>query len=73
MRKKFEPLMDIYKDSDKGEWLATRLLNRNEAFEVEEGKSVVTVEQKIPTVIRCNFCYRIYGKCVSYHTWRVRV
>lgn len=25
------------------------------------------------TVIRCNFCYRIYGKCVSYHTWRVRV
>ena len=39
--------MDIYKDSDKGEWLATRLLNRNEAFEVEEGKSVVTVEQKI--------------------------
>ena len=24
-------------------------------------------------LIRCNFCYRIYGKCVSYHTWRVRV
>lgn len=44
--KSSKPLMDIYKDSDKGEWLATRLLNRNEAFEVEEGKSVVTVEQK---------------------------
>ena len=39
--------MDIYKDSDKGEWLATGLLNRNESFEAEEGKCVVTVEQKL--------------------------
>lgn len=42
-----KPLMDIYKDSDKGKWLATRLLDRNETFEEEEGKKVVTVEQKL--------------------------
>ena len=42
-----KPLMDIYKDSDKGEWLATRLLDRNETFEEEEGKNVVTIEQKL--------------------------
>lgn len=42
-----KPLMDIYEDSDKGEWLVARLLNRNETFELEEGKTLVTVEQKI--------------------------
>ena len=42
-----KPLMDIYKDSDEGEWLATRLLDRNETFEEEEGKKVVTIEQKL--------------------------
>ena len=42
--------MDIYKDSDKGEWLATRLLNRNEAFEVEEGKSVGLVRDNFEFV-----------------------
>ena len=50
--KSSKPLMDIYKDSDKGEWLATRLLNRNEAFEVEEGKSVVTVDHLTSIVWR---------------------
>lgn len=45
--KNSKPLMDIYKDSDKGEWLVARLLNRNESFEEEEGKSVVTIEQKL--------------------------
>ena len=42
-----KPFMDIYKDSDKGEWLAAGLLNANESFKVEEGKTVVTIEQKI--------------------------
>jgi len=42
-----KPLMDIYKESEKGEWLATGLLNRNEALEEEAGKNVVTVEHKL--------------------------
>lgn len=45
--KNSKPLMDIYKDSDKGEWLVTGLLNRNESFEKEEGKNVVTIEHKL--------------------------
>lgn len=45
--KNSKPLMDIYKDSDKGEWLVAGLLNRNESLEEEEGKSVVTIEQKL--------------------------
>ena len=53
-------------DSDKGEWLATRLLNRNEAFEVEEGKSVVTVEQKIQQLYDAIFVTEYTGNV--YHT-----
>ena len=64
--KSSKPLMDIYKDSDKGEWLATRLLNRNEAFEVEEGKSVVTVEQKIQQLYDTIFVTEYTGNV--YHT-----
>ena len=64
--KSSKPLMDIYKDSDKGEWLATRLLNRNEAFEVEEGKSVVTVEQKIQQLYDAIFVTEYTGNV--YHT-----
>ena len=56
--------MDIYKDSDKGEWLATRLLNRNEAFEVEEGKSVVTVEQKIQQLYDAILLQNIREMCI---------
>ena len=58
--------VDIYKDFDKGEWLATRLLNRNEAFEVEEGKSVVTVEQKIQQLYDAIFVTEYTGNV--YHT-----
>ena len=64
--KSSKPLMDIYKDSDKGEWLATRLLNKNEAFEVEEGKSVVTVEQKIQQLYDAIFVTEYTGNV--YHT-----
>ena len=64
--KSSKPLMDIYKDSDKGKWLATRLLNRNEAFEVEEGKSVVTVEQKIQQLYDAIFVTEYTGNV--YHT-----
>ena len=39
--------MDIYKDSDLGDWLVSKLLNRNESYEEEEGKTVVTIEQKL--------------------------
>lgn len=45
---------------------ATRLLNRNEAFEVEEGKSVVTVEQKIQQLYDAIFVTEYTGKV--YHT-----
>ena len=45
--KNSKPLMDIYKDSDLGDWLVSKLLNRNESYEEEEGKTVVTVEQKL--------------------------
>ena len=64
--KSSKPLMDIYKDSDKGEWLATRLLNRNEAFETEEGKSVVTVEQKLQQLYDAIFVTEYTGN--AYHT-----
>lgn len=42
-----KPLMDIYKDSDRGEWLVSSLLNRDESLEAEEGKNKVTIEQKL--------------------------
>lgn len=45
--KNSKPLMDIYKDSDLGDWLVSKLLNGNESYEEEEGKKVVTVEQKL--------------------------
>lgn len=53
--KNSKPLMDIYKDSDKGKWLVTRLLNRNESFEEEEGKSIVTIEQKLQELYEAIF------------------
>ena len=58
--KSSKPLIYIYKDSD------TRLLNRNEAFEVEEGKSVVTVEQKIQQLYDAIFVTEYTGNV--YHT-----
>lgn len=45
--KNAKPLMDIYKDWELGNWLVDRLMNRNETYEDEEGKTVVTVEQKL--------------------------
>lgn len=64
--KNSKPLMDIYKDSDKGVWLATGLLNRNESFEAEEGKNVVTVEQKLQQLYNAIFVTEYTGKV--YHT-----
>ena len=61
-----KPLMDIYKDSDEGEWLATRLLDRNETFEEEEGKKVVTVEQKLQQLYDAIFVIEYTGNV--YHT-----
>ena len=45
--KNSKPIMDVYKDSDLGERLAKLLLNRNESFNVEEGKEKITVENKL--------------------------
>ncbi len=53
--KNSKPFMDIYKDSDLGDWLVSRLLNRNESYEEEEGKTVVTVEQKLQNLYEAIF------------------
>ena len=48
--KNSKPLMDIYKESDLEDWLCSGLLNRDEAFEEIEGKTLVTVEQKLQSL-----------------------
>lgn len=49
--KNSKPLMDIYKDSDLGDWLVSKLLNRDESYE-EEGKTIVTVDQNYKIFMR---------------------
>lgn len=53
--KNSKPLMDIYKESDLGDWLCSELLNRDEAFEEIEGKTLVTVEQKLQSLYEAIF------------------
>ena len=53
--KNSKPLMDIYKESDLGEWLCSKLLNRNETYEETEGKTFVTVEQKLQSLYEAIF------------------
>ena len=53
--KNSKPLMDIYKESDLGDWLCSGLLNRDEAFEEIEGKTLVTVEQKLQSLYEAIF------------------
>ena len=53
--KNSKPLMDIYKESDLGDWLCSKLLNRNEAYEEIEGKTLVTVEQKLQSLYEAIF------------------
>ena len=48
-------LMDIYKGSDLGEWLCSKLLNRNESYEAKEGSTLVTVEQKLQDLYKAIF------------------
>lgn len=50
-----KPLMDIYKESDLGDWLCAKLLNRNETYEETEGKTLVTVEQKLQSLYEAIF------------------
>lgn len=58
--------MDIYKDSQIGKWMTERLLNRNEAYEKQEGKTIVTIEQKIHKLYEAIFVAEYtYG---NYHT-----
>ncbi len=49
------PLLEIYKDSDEGEYLAERLLNNNESFYVETDKVEVTVEDKLKQLYEAVF------------------
>ena len=53
--KNSKPLMDIYKESDLGDWLCSGLLNKDEAFEEIEGKTLVTVEQKLQSLYEAIF------------------
>ena len=53
--KNSKPLMGIYKESDLGDWLCSKLLNRNEAYEEIEGKTLVTVEQKLQSLYEAIF------------------
>lgn len=53
--KNSKPLMDIYKESDLGEGLCYELLNRDEACEKTEGKTLVTVEQKLQSLYEAIF------------------
>ncbi len=53
--KNSKPLMDIYKEYDLGDWLCSGLLNRDEAFEEIEGKTLVTVEQKLQSLYEAIF------------------
>lgn len=50
-----KPLMDIYKESDLGDWLCSKLLNANESYEKKEGKMLVTVEQKLQDLYKAIF------------------
>lgn len=50
-----KPLMDICKESDLGDWLCSKLLNRNETYEETEGKTLVTVEQKLQSLYEAIF------------------
>lgn len=56
-----KPLMDIYKDSDSGEWLVSGLLNRDESLVEEEGKKLVTVEQKLQQLYEAIFVTEYVG------------
>ena len=53
--KNSKPLMDIYEESDLGEGLCYELLNRDEAYEKIEGKTLVTVEQKLQSLYEAIF------------------
>lgn len=61
-----KPLMDVYLDSDRGERLAASLLNRNESFEKEEGKIVVTIKDKLQQLYDAIFVKDYTGK--EYYT-----
>lgn len=61
-----KPLMDIYKGSDLGEWLCSKLLNKNESYEEMEKKTLVTVEQKLQSLYEAIFVAE-YANGV-YHT-----
>lgn len=56
-----KPLMDIYKDSDSGEWLVSGLLNRDESLLETEGKKLVTVEQKLQQLYEAVFVTEYTG------------
>lgn len=64
--KNVKPLMDVYKDSEVGGWLAEELLNRDEAYEETDGKKVITVEQKLQDFYDAIFVTEYTGG--NYHT-----
>lgn len=64
--KNSKPLMDIYKDSDLGEWLCSKLLNKDESYRETDGKTLVTVEQKLQSLYEAVFVTEYTNRI--YHT-----
>lgn len=57
-----KPLIDMYNDSDRGEWITRGLLDRNESFEEEVGKNVVSFEQKLQQLYEAIFVTEYTGR-----------
>ena len=69
--KNSKPLMDVYLNSQLETWVVSKLLNRDESLEKEEGKRLITVEQKLNDLYEAIFVTEyanrangvIMGKC----------
>lgn len=60
-----KPIMDIYKESDVGDWMASKLLNDDESYVKIEGKKLVTVEEKLHQVYEAVFVVEYRGELES--------
>lgn len=55
----------IYKESDVGDWMASKLLNDDESYVKIEGKKLVTVEEKLHQVYQAVFVVEYRGELES--------
>lgn len=59
--KNAQPLMELYKESEIGSWLARGLLNSNESFEKADDKRLVTIEEKLNCLYNAIFVTEYTG------------